>query len=223
MAIPLIAPYEVPEVREAPRVDWVPDPARCAVLVHDMQEYFLRAYDREAEPARSVLAHIAEIVRCARAAGVPVIYSVQPGDQHPLRRGLLADLWGPGMRPGPDTEVVAALTPEPGDVVLTKWRYSAFRRTDLREVLARAGRDQLVVTGVYAHMGCQVTSVDAFMDDVQPFLIRDAVADFSAEEHAGAVDYVAKRCGRVLDTAELLVTLATPVTTWENTGLQPRK
>lgn len=207
LAIPQIEPYEIPSRPEGDRVDWRLDPDRAVLLVHDMQEYFLRAYSPTAEPITTVVPAIAALCDASRAAGVPVVYSAQPGSQHRLQRGLLADFWGSGMAAGPDTEIIGPLRPRPDDVVLTKWRYSAFQRTELRQVLARAGRDQIIVTGVYAHMGCQVTAVEAFMEDVQPFLVRDAVADFSRAEHEQALAYVAKRCGCVADVTEVMKSL----------------
>lgn len=204
MPIPSIDSYAVPEPREANRVDWQLDPARCAVLVHDMQRYFLAAYDRSADPAASAVTNMTRIVEDARTHGVPVIYSAQPGDQHPHRRGLLREFWGTGMTEGEDTEIIPELAPREGDMVLTKWRYSAFQRTDLRQILSHLQRDQLVILGVYGHMGCQVTATEAFMHDIQAFLVSDAIADFSREEHQDAVDYVAKRCGAVLSTGDVL-------------------
>ena len=65
------------------------------------------------------------------------------------------------------------------------------------------GRDQLIVTGIYAHIGCMTTALVAFMNDIQAFLVRDAVADFSAEDHAMAVRYVSQRCGVSLNRNEL--------------------
>lgn len=195
MAIPSIAPYEIPEPTQERRVSWGIDPESCAVLVHDMQNYFIRAYDESAEPMSTAIASMVSVVETARANNIPVIYSVQPGDQHPYRRGLLREFWGNGMSEGVDTKVVDPLRPREEDIVITKWRYSAFARTDLLHLMSEAGLDQLVITGVYAHMGCQATAVDAFMNDIKPFIVSDAIADFSKEEHATTIDFVNKRCG----------------------------
>lgn len=93
---------------------------------------------------------------------------------------------------------------------MTKWRYSAFQRTDLRQLLGHHGRDQLIVTGVYAHMGCMLSAAEAFMSDVQPFLVSDATADFSRDEHLMALTYAAKRCGSVT-TTDALVSAFSPL------------
>ncbi|MBF6236823.1 isochorismatase family protein [Nocardia otitidiscaviarum] len=206
MPIPPIAPYPMPTPEEvtANQVEWTVDPARTALLIHDMQQYFLAAYDTGAEPARTLITNIARLRNRCHELGIPVIYTMQPGDQHPSRRGILADFWGTGMSHGPETEVIAELRPDDRDIQVTKWRYSAFQRTDLRELLGYYNRDHLLVTGVYAHMGCMLSAAEAFMSDVRPFLALDATADFSREEHLMALNYTARRCGAVLTTAELL-------------------
>lgn len=207
MAIPPIPPYPVPEATAPPAVTWTPDPGRAALLVHDMQNYFIDPYDRSAEPMATVLPHIRALVDAADAAGAPVYYSAQPPAQAPARRGLLAEFWGAGLQTERDAAIIAELAPGPGHEVVVKWRYSALTRTDLLPALRFAGRDQLLITGVYGHMGCQMTAADAFMNDIRPFLVRDAIADFSAAEHRTTVDWVARRCGRVLDAAEALAAL----------------
>ena len=59
-------------------------------------------------------------------------------------------------------------------------------------------------TGVYAHIGCMTTATDAFMSDIKPFMVADALADFSRDEHLMSLKYVAGRSGRVVMTEELL-------------------
>lgn len=111
------------------------------------------------------------------------------------QRGPLKDFWGPGMRATPqDREVVDELAPNAADWMLTKWRYSAFFRSNLLDRMRELGRDQLIVRGVYAHVGVLMSVVDAFTNDIQPFLVADAVADFSPDCHRLAVEYAAQRC-----------------------------
>ncbi|MFJ7200635.1 MULTISPECIES: isochorismatase family protein [unclassified Streptomyces] len=203
MALPAIAPYPMPAADELPanRVEWTFDPARAALLVHDLQNYFLSAYDRQASPIPELLSHVAELRKEARRLGVPVLYTAQPGGQSAVERGLQQDFWGPGLPAEPEAAAIAdAVAPEEGDTVLTKWKYSGFVRTDLLETLREQGRDQIVVTGVYAHIGVLMTACDAWMQDVQAFVVADAVADFSAGDHAMALRWAAGKCAVVTST-----------------------
>ncbi|MDJ0382903.1 isochorismatase family protein [Streptomyces sp. G-G2] len=202
--LPPVESYPLPAATELPAntVTWTPDPGRAVLLVHDMQRYFLAALP---DPLRADLVHNASQLRKRAAAlDVPVAYTAQPGRMSEEQRGLLKDFWGPGMRTGDtDREVVAELAPDAGDWVFTKWRYSAFFRSGLLERMRAEGRDQLVLCGVYAHIGVLATAMDAFSNDIQPFLAADAVADFSAVHHASALEYVARRCGRVIPAGEV--------------------
>jgi trans-2,3-dihydro-3-hydroxyanthranilic acid synthase len=134
---------------------------------------------------------------CAQL-GVPVAYTAQPGGMTDEQRCLLKDFWGPGLRLDPrDRQVVDALAPTERDWALTKWRYSAFFKTDLLQRMRAEGRDQLVLCGVYAHVGVLATAVDAFTHDIQPFFVADATADFSHDYHRLALAYAAERCALV--------------------------
>ncbi len=209
MTIPKIASYPMPSAMPDNRVAWRPEPGRAVLLIHDMQDYFLDFYDCAQAPIPDLLAHAAQLRDACDRAGVPVVYTAQPAAQSLEERGLLQDWWGPGLTAQPQrAAVTAALAPRAYDTVLTKWRYSAFVRSDLRERMRAQGRDQLIICGVYAHIGCMMTAADAFMGDIQPFFAGDALADFSAQQHAKALDYVAQRCGVVNDTAWIVDALA---------------
>ncbi|APY87786.1 isochorismatase [Streptomyces alfalfae] len=203
MALPAIAPYPMPSADELPanRVDWKVDPSRAVLLVHDLQNYFLSAYDGKAAPIPQLLSNVRTLKETASRIGVPVVHTAQPGGQTPEERGLQQDFWGPGL---PDDAEAAAIAPEigpaPAETVLTKWKYSGFVRTDLLERLREEGRDQLVITGVYAHIGVLMTACDAWMQDIQAFVVADAVADFSPEDHAMALRWAVGRCAVVTTT-----------------------
>lgn len=196
MALPMIEPYEMPtELQRCPdQAGWRPEAFRAALLIHDMQQYFVDAFPAGQAPITDLVGNIALLRETAHSFGMPVIYTAQPGGMTPAQRGLLHDFWGPGMGVDADRQIIAPLAPAPEDVVLTKWRYSAFHGTTLANILYRYRCDQLVICGIYAHIGCLMTACDAFTRDIETFLVADAVADFSLAHHVMGLDYAAQRC-----------------------------
>lgn len=205
MGIPKIMSYPLPTTADLPTgvADWVAEPGRAVLLVHDMQRFFLRPF--QGELRKLLVSTVSGLVERCRAAGVPIAYTAQPGSMTDEQRGLLKTFWGPGMRASTeDREIIDELTPNAADWLLTKWRYSAFFRSNLLDRMREQGRDQLIICGVYAHVGILMSAVDAFTNDIQPFIVADAIADFSPEYHRLAVDYAAQRCARVLTAKEIL-------------------
>ncbi|MFP1862318.1 isochorismatase family protein [Lonsdalea quercina] len=211
MSIPKLNAYPLPTAEQLPanKVRWTLEPQRAALLIHDMQQYFLNFWGEDSPLTARVVQNIARLKQICRQQGIPVFYTAQPQQQSDSDRALLNDMWGPGINQHPEQQkIIPALTPETGDTVLVKWRYSAFVRSDLEQQMKKAGRNQLIICGVYAHIGCLTTANDAFMRDIQPFMTADALADFSQEEHMMALRYAAGRCGRVATVNQLLAEIA---------------
>lgn len=210
MGLPSIESYALPSEAELPRprVDWQARRDRAALLIHDMQNYFLAPFPHDSSPINTVIANVDALRRQARALGIPVFYTAQEGDQDPRDRGLQRDFWGPGMSARAEhQDIHPQLAPFDGDFVLHKWRYSAFQRSNLEPLMRARGRDQLIVTGIYAHIGCLMTTAEAFQRDIEPFFVADAVADFSRANHDLAVTWAAGRCAVVTTTRKLLESL----------------
>lgn len=210
MALPAIRSYSMPKAADLPanRVTWTPDPKRAVLLVHDMQNYFLNAFAVDQSPVNELLPHIRALLNQCRQLGIPVVYTAQPGEQSREERGLLFDFWGEGINQAPHLkDIVPELTPMEGDILLDKWRYSAFRKSNLHGLMQELDRDQLMITGIYAHIGCLMTAAEAFMQDIQAFMLADALADFSLEDHTMAMTYAANRCAAVLTTEQALAYL----------------
>lgn len=211
MTIPKISPYPMPTAEVFPlnRVHWSVNPERAALLIHDMQSYFLNFFDIQTSPIPDLLQHVMAVRDNCRSRGIPVLYTAQPTAQSEAERGLLNDFWGPGLGAHPEQAAIAELLkPAEGEQVLTKWRYSAFQRTELHALLQQMGRDQLILCGVYGHIGCLMTACDAFMNDIQLFLLGDAIADFSLNHHHMTMNYVAQRCGMTVSSQALIDLLA---------------
>lgn len=211
MGLPRITPYPMPDpsALPEPKVAWTIDPQRTALLVHDMQEHFLAAFDVTREPIPALIANVRTLIDACHAADVPVLYSAQPAGQTPEQRGLLGPVWGEGIPANSGGERIHPdLTPAAGDEVITKWRYSALIKTDLLERLRAAGRDQLVVCGIYTHIGIAMTAAHVFMEDVEAVIAADAVADFSAEEHRSTLAWAGSFCAGIASTDTLVNQIA---------------
>ena len=217
MAIPRILPYAL-DTACSPienRVNWRINASRSVLLVHDMQNYFVDFYDRSQAPIKSVIKHCQHLIHHCENAGMTTIYTAQPANQTPEDRALLTDFWGPGLSEQPagqnhakPTDIIRELTPSPNALQYTKWRYSAFQRTPLEKWMREHQKNQLIICGVYAHIGILTTCLEGFMRDVQCFVVEDACADFSAEEHTMARKYIAGRCGAVINLEQAMGSIA---------------
>jgi isochorismate hydrolase len=191
--------YDLPRPDEIPPnvVDWQVDPNRAILLVHDMQRYFVDFFD-DAAMRRMLVDNVAHLIRAARERQMPVVYTAQPGSMTAEQRGLIAAFWGAGMRATPQQrDIVPACAPQQGEIIVPKWRYSAFANNRLAQLITNSDRDQIVICGVFASIGCLVTALESFSRDWETFFVADATADFSRCEHLHALDYAARRCASV--------------------------
>ena len=214
MAIPAIAPYPMPTENELPVnvAPWAIRRDRAMLLVHDMQNYFLGPFAPGQEPLTELVRNVAALRAGFAAAGAPISYTAQPGGMSDEQRGLLKDFWGSGMTTEPYQRMIPPeLGPTDSDVVLTKWRPSAFCRTELLSLMRRHGRDQLVICGVYAHVGILMTAHESFSNDIETFVVADAIADFTPEYHRMALTYASARCAVTVSTSTALRMLEGPL------------
>ena len=107
-------------------------------------------------------------------------------------------------RKSPCSKIITPfVAPEEGDVLIEKSHYSAMQSDELAQHLKELGRDRLI-TGLYANLGCRITVTDALEKNIQAFLVSDAIADLSYQDHLNALSYVANYTGYVINTQTVL-------------------
>ena len=218
------------------------DPAATAVIVVDMQNDFGAEggmFHRAGIPISAIQATVAPTARvlaAARRAGVQIVYlkmEFEPdlsdagrpdaanfanhrhlgaGDQVQSPDGrqgriLVRDTW--------NTEILPALAPQAGDIIVSKHRFSGFFETRLDEILKERGITSLVFTGCTTSICVESTLRDAFFRDYRCLLLEDCAAEpigceMPHTNHDASVRVIETLLGWVSDSATFEAVLEQP-------------
>jgi len=180
-------------------------PERSALLVIDMQRYFLESDCHAFIPAATeIVGNVTSIIEAYRCRDLPVIFT-----RHANSRGTSAgsmERWWRDVLYEDDrlSEIAPALAPGPGELVLRKSRYSAFVGTDLESMLRSLGIERILITGVMTHLCCETTARDAFMRDFDVFIVIDGTASKTEDLHVAALMTLADGFAIPVTTEEVL-------------------
>ncbi len=212
-----------------------PEPLRVsvdetAIVVIDMQNAYaskggyvdLAGFDISG--AAGTIGQIAKVLETGRQAGVTIVYLQNGWDADYVEAG------GPGspnwhksnalktMRARPelsgqllakggwDFDLVDALKPQPGDIVLHKTRYSAFFNSQLDSTLRARGIRNIVFVGIATNVCVESTLRDGFHLEYFGVMLEDAThhlgppamqeaSIYNVEKFFGWVTTVADFCG----------------------------
>ena len=185
------------------------DLAHTAVLAMDCQTGIVATY---AKPPEEFIARAASVLRAARGAGMPVIHvqvGFRPGLPEVSSRNKLfgAIKESPAHQQffqGPSGAIHPALGPEPGDIVVTKHRVSAFAGTDLSMLLSAREIHRMVLFGIATSGVVLSTLLEASDADFQIMVIADCCADLDAELHAALLTRLFPRRAEVITAADFV-------------------
>jgi nicotinamidase-related amidase len=160
-------------------------PNKTALLVMDMQAAMIRQLPH----ATTLLAHTAKAIAHARSRHIPVVYVVvgfrQGAPEISMNnKGFAAfkDRLGQADM-GEWMKIDADVAPEPGEIVVTKRRVSAYAGSDLAVVLSALEARHLVLTG-YSTSGVVLsTLVESADRDFGLTVLSDCCADPDEELH----------------------------------------
>jgi nicotinamidase-related amidase len=183
-----------------------------ALLIMDLQQGIVERFGDD----DGYLDRLAAAAAAARGAGIPVIYvtvSFRPGyPEVSDRNKSFAAIAGSGRftEGDPVREVHPAVAPQPGDVLVTKRRVSAFTGSDLDVVLRARGTDHLVLAGI-ATSGVVLSTLRQAADlDYRLTVLADGCLDGDPEVHQVLLGKVFPRQAEVTSIAGWIAGLTAP-------------
>jgi nicotinamidase-related amidase len=211
------------------------DPRTTALVIVDMQEYFLNPASPFSQACErivpGVLGHFQErgrgvvepslrrLLDFFRARGLRVVYTTvaselpDGGDLMPIfqqRNAVSRAAVGAAAIPSRGdawARIVASLEPRPGELVVNKTTYGTFNSTGLDHALRSMSVASLVVGGVVTNVCVETTARDAADRGYEVVLVDDGCAAFSPEIHEATLLSFQGPFGRVRTTDEVLALL----------------
>jgi nicotinamidase-related amidase len=174
-----------------------------ALLVMDVQPGVL---DRVPDPHKeSYLGRVRSTVEAARRKGVPVrfvVVGLRPGMPEVSARNKAFASYKQQQTPGFLSDPRPALTPQEGDLVITKRRVSAFAGSDLEVVLRSGDVEHLVLCGIATSGVVLSTLREAADKDYRLTVLSDLCADLDPEVHRVLLEKVFPRQAEVVTSEQ---------------------
>ncbi|MET4781021.1 isochorismatase family cysteine hydrolase [Glaciihabitans sp. UYNi722] len=178
-------------------------PARTAVIMVDVQNMYLQqeSRDRYGWPAiyrmDETVAECAALLAEAREQGLPVIYTravsrADGADATPsmraLREAVAADFDPLTDDSDWSSEIMDAVAPHEGDIVIKKLRWDAFYGTELDSILRNLDVNRLIIAGLQTNVCVDTTARTALMKNFEVAVPVDAVSTDGKHLHFNGLD-----------------------------------
>ncbi len=157
-------------------------PRRSALIILDMQKYFLDTSSHAyISNAQAIIPGIRALIEVYADNRLPIIFT-----QHvntPQDAGMLAKWWRDLITDeNPFSEITDELDTSTG-TRLQKSQYDAFYQTDLEDSLRGQHVMQVVICGVMTHLCCETTARSAFVHGFEVFFTIDGTATYNEDFH----------------------------------------
>jgi biuret amidohydrolase len=175
------------------------DPKRCAVLAMDFQHDILATTSNYRE--KHLLETVSRVLDAARRAGATVIHvTVSFRDDYadtPPHVPLFQEEKARGvMRAGsPGAEICEELTPQVGDLVVTKHGVDPFNGTPLVNLLRAKGVETLVLMGVWTNFVVEAAARTGADSSYRVVVVTDGCASDTEEHHRLFIDVILPKIG----------------------------
>ncbi len=192
-------------------------PEKTALLVIDMQKYFLEpGMAAEVPVAREIVPNINKLAKQLREKGGQIAYVITTYKSDifedwsilkklfsPERRQAMLENLASGAR---GHDIWPELEVNDDDWIIEKNRFSAFvsGSSNLEEKLRETGIDHVIITGTLTDVCCESTAREAMMLNFKTTVITDANASRNDEEHNHALNALVRIFADVVSTTDMI-------------------
>jgi isochorismate hydrolase len=171
---------KVEKYRRYHNIDFLPE--RSALLIIDMQKYFLESSSRAYIPsAETILPGVKKLISIYSKKSLPVIFTLHSNTKE--NEGMMGKWWPKLLREGsPESNIVSELE-VPEGIVIEKNQYDAFYNTNLEKILQEKNISQVIICGVMTNVCCETTARSAFVRGFEVFFTVDGTATYNEDHH----------------------------------------
>jgi nicotinamidase-related amidase len=184
------------------------DPARCAVLAMDFQNDILEMTPTHRETA--LLETVARVLDAARQHGATVIH-ITVSFRHdyadaPAHAPMFQEEKAKGvMKSGsPGAAICEELTPQAGDLVITKHGVDPFNGTHLANVLRAKGIETLVLMGVWTNFVVEAAARTGADSSYRIVVVSDGCASDAEAHHQFFIDTILPKLGIAATASDVI-------------------
>jgi nicotinamidase-related amidase len=135
------------------------------------------------ENAHAAIEPTRRLFAAARSAGIPIFYTTQDTRPDSLPQRVSATKRQRPSRDPADYAIKSEFKPQPGDVVITKQRASAFYGTPLMAHLTQLGIQTVIVCGESTSGCVRASAVDGYSNGFHVVLVEECCFDRSPLSH----------------------------------------
>ncbi len=179
------------------------DPERTALLVIDMQEWFLDSSLNSYIPSAStVKKNIIRLIRLFEREKLNIIYTRHintPRDAKMISRWWKSIITEDNVHSCISDGLLAE-----DPVIIEKTQYDAFYGTGLEDHLNASGISQLVITGLMTNVCCDATARSGFARGFEVFMVVDGMAAHSYDLHFSSLLSLSHCCAVPINTENII-------------------
>jgi len=179
------------------------DVSRSALLILDMQNYFLSPSSHAHIPsAPAIIPNILSLIKKFTDAKRPIIFSQHINSVN--SSGMMEYWWKDLIAPdSKQVQIIDNFNIDQG-IILIKEHYDAFLETELDKLLQENDASNVVICGVMTHLCCETTARAAFMHNYKVFFTIDGTATYNRKFHEATILNLAHGFSRPVLCSELI-------------------